>query len=55
MENSYLMKFLPTWVNAGLLLREGSIIDASLIDAPSSTKNRKGKRDPDMHQTKKGN
>ncbi|MBA1332003.1 transposase, partial [Candidatus Endoriftia persephone str. Guaymas] len=27
------MKFLPTWVNAGLLLREGSIIDASLIDA----------------------
>lgn len=39
----------------GLILREGSIIDASIISAPSSTKNKSGKRDPEMHQTKKGN
>lgn len=37
-----------------LLLKEGSVVDASLIAAPSSTKNREGERDPDMHQTKKG-
>ena len=39
----------------GLMLREGSIVDASIIDAPSSTKNQKGERDPEMHQTRKGN
>ena len=39
----------------GLRLREGTIVDASIIEAPSSTKNRCGKRDPQMHQTKKGN
>ena len=39
----------------GLLLRQGSIVDATIIHAPSSTKNKDGKRDPEMHQTKKGN
>ena len=39
----------------GLRLREGTIVDASIIEAPSSTKNRAGERDPAMHQTKKGN
>ena len=39
----------------GLMLREGSIVDASLIAAPTSTKNKDGERDPEMHQTKKGN
>lgn len=38
-----------------LLMREGTLVDATIIAAPSSTKNRAGKRDPDMHQTKKGN
>jgi IS5 family transposase len=38
----------------GLLLREGTIIDATLIAAPPSTKNKDGKRDPEMHQSKKG-
>ena len=38
----------------GLRLREGSIVDASIIEAPSSTKNRAGVRDPEMHQAKKG-
>jgi IS5 family transposase len=39
----------------GLLLREGTTVDASLIAAPSSTKNRDGKRDSQMSQTRKGN
>ena len=39
----------------GLRLREGTIVDASIIEAPSSTKNRAKERDPEMHQTKKGN
>lgn len=39
----------------GLSLRQGTIVDATLINAPSSTKNKDGKRDPDMHQAKKGN
>jgi IS5 family transposase len=39
----------------GLNVRTGAIVDATLIDAPSSTKNQDGQRDPEMHQTKKGN
>ncbi len=39
----------------GLRLREGTIVDASIIESPSSTKNRAGSRDPEMHQVKKGN
>jgi IS5 family transposase len=39
----------------GLLLREGTLVDATLIAAPPSTKNLKKERDPEMHQTKKGN
>lgn len=39
----------------GLLLKQGTAIDATLIAAPSSTKNSSGERDPEMHQTKKGN
>ena len=39
----------------GLLLKQGSIVDATIIAAPSSTKNAEGQRDPEMHQTKKGN
>jgi IS5 family transposase len=38
----------------GLLLREGTIVDATLIAAPPSTKNRDRARDPDMHQARKG-
>ena len=34
----------------GLRLREGTIVDASIIEAPSSTKNRSGERDPEMRQ-----
>ena len=39
----------------GLLLREGTMVDATLIAAPSSTKNQAQQRDPEMHQTRKGN
>ena len=39
----------------GLLLREGTVVDATLIAAPSSTKNQSGTRDPEMRQSKKGN
>ena len=39
----------------GLMLKRGSIVDATIIAAPSSTKNATGERDPEMHQTKKGN
>jgi transposase, IS5 family len=39
----------------GLLLREGTMVDATIIEAPPSTKNQDKARDPEMHQTKKGN
>ena len=39
----------------GLMLKRGSIVDATIINAPPSTKNQDKARDPEMHQTKKGN
>jgi len=39
----------------GMKLSQGTIVDATIIDAPSSTKNKDKSRDPEMHQTKKGN
>ena len=42
-------------IDRGLLLKVGTVVDATLIAAPSSTKNNSGERDPEMHQTKKGN
>jgi transposase, IS5 family len=39
----------------GLLMRQGTIVDATIIAAPSSIKNKQKARDPEMHQTKKGN
>jgi IS5 family transposase len=60
LETHDLCQALFTAINAdlaarGLLLREGTLVDATLIAAPSSTKNQKRERDPEMHQTKKGN
>ena len=60
LEKSSLCQGLLEEINAhlesqGLKLREGTIVDATIIEAPSSTKNRAGERDPEMHQTKKGN
>ena len=39
----------------GLILKKGTIVDSTIIAAPSSTKNEEKKRDPDAHQVKKGN
>ena len=44
-----------TLATKGLMLKTGTVVDATLIAAPSSTKNSSGERDPEMHQTKKGN
>lgn len=47
---------VSTWLSeAGVLVKEGTLLDATIIEAPSSTKNKDGERDPEMHQTKKGN
>ena len=39
----------------GAMMKGGTIVDATIINAPSSTKNQEKARDPEMHQTKKGN
>lgn len=44
-----------TLAQQGLLLKGGTMVDATIIHAPPSTKNREKKRDPEMHQTKRGN
>ena len=59
-ENNGLGKMMLTAVNdhlksKGIKIGTGTIMDATLISAPSSTKNEKGERDPEMHQTQKGN
>jgi len=58
-ENNLSIQLLAT-INAtlatkGLMLKTGTVVDATLIAAPSSTKNSTGERDPEMHQSKKGN
>jgi IS5 family transposase len=60
LEQHELTRSLLAEVNAllterGLLLRTGTLVDATIIAAPSSTKNRERRRDPEMHQAKKGN
>ena len=60
LETHDLCKGLFSAINAdlatrGLLLRAGTLVDATLIAAPPSTKNQAKARDPEMHQTKKGN
>jgi IS5 family transposase len=60
LEEHHLTESIFNAINAhlaskGLFLREGTIVDATLIAAPPSTKNKSGERDAEMHQTKKGN
>jgi IS5 family transposase len=60
LEKHQLTERIFTAINAhlaekGLMLREGTVVDATIIAPPSSTKNQTGKRDPDMYQTKKRN
>jgi IS5 family transposase len=59
LEKHKLGKNLLTTVNEylrrhGMKISNGTIVDATIIGAPSSTKNKDGKRDPEMHQTAKG-
>ncbi len=59
LERNKLGKKLLSAVNVylrenGIRITNGTIVDATIISAPSSTKNRDGKRDPEMHQTAKG-
>jgi transposase, IS5 family len=60
LETNDLCKGLFHAINAdlaarGLMMREGTLVDATLLAAPPSTKNREKQRDPEMHQTRKGN
>ncbi|MFM5523939.1 IS5 family transposase [Aeromonas jandaei] len=44
------------WLSdAGIMMKQSTLVDATLIEAPCSTKNKRGERDGEMHQTKKGN
>jgi IS5 family transposase len=59
LERNKLGKVLLTAVNdhlhrSGIKIAKGTIVDATIIGAPSSTKNKDGKRDPEMHQTAQG-
>lgn len=50
-----LLKAMNTYLREnGIKVGNGTIVDATIISAPSSTKNKDGKRDPEMHQTAKG-
>jgi transposase, IS5 family len=60
LETNDLCKGLFTAINAdltarGLMMRAGTLVDATLLAAPASTKNKAKQRDPEMHQTRKGN
>ena len=60
LETNNLCKGLFHAINAdlatrGLMMRAGTLVDATLLAAPPSTKNKEKKRDPEMHQTRKGN
>lgn len=46
---------VKTLTDRGLILKKGTIVDSTIISAPSSTKNKEKKRDPDAHSVKKGN
>ena len=51
-----LFKTINRWLaEAGVMMTQGTLVDATIIEAPSSSKNKEQQRDPEMHQTKKGN
>lgn len=51
-----LFKTVNQWLSdCGVMMTQGTLVDATIIQAPSSTKNKKDERDPGMYQTKKGN
>jgi len=50
-----MLETINTLCATGATTQSGTVVDATLIAAPSSTKNASGERDPEMHQTRKGN
>ena len=55
LEEKLFTQVVELLLDKGLILKKGSIVDSTIISAPSSTKNKEKKRDPEAHQTKKGN
>ena len=55
LQKQFFAQVLKTLTERGLILKKGTIVDSTIIAAPSSTKNKEKKRDPDAHQVKKGN
>ena len=51
-----LLETINDWLtDSGVMMKQGTLVDATIIEAPTSTKNKQNQRDPEMHQTKKGN
>lgn len=55
LQEQFFSQIVGELMHRGLILKKGTIVDSSLISAPSSTKNKEKKRDPDARSTKKGN
>ena len=54
-QEQFFAQVIGSLLSKGLILKKGTIVDSTIIEAPSSTKNQKKERDPDAHQVKKGN
>ncbi len=51
-----LFETINQWISeAGIMMIQGTLVDATIIEAPSSSKSKSEQRDPEIHQTKKGN
>ena len=55
MQKKLFTQVVAALTEQSLILKKGTIVDSTIISAPSSTKNKEKKRDPDAHQVKKGN
>ena len=55
LQEKFFAQVVSMLMDRGLILKKGTIVDSTIISAPSSTKNKEKKRDPDAHQVKKGN
>lgn len=55
LQQQFFAQVIHTLMEKGLILKKGTIVDSTIIEAPSSTKNQKKERDPEAHQVKKGN
>lgn len=55
LQQAFFAQVVDALLKKGLILKKGTIVDSTIIEAPSSTKNQKKERDPDAHQVKKGN